>query len=91
VERGDGRRAARRRATGGQPLAPAKESLEPHAPPLQCGSKLPITIGKVRRSPTITCGDCGATIDIDGSPLDGTLAEIDRRLDDFPKEITIRL
>lgn len=56
----------------------------------ECGSKLPITIGEVRRSPMITC-TCGVTIEIDGSQLDSGLTRIDRQLDRIPKEITIKL
>lgn len=56
-----------------------------------CGRKLPLTIGKARRSPTVTCDGCGVKMQIDAVQLDRTLTELDRRIARFPKEIRIEL
>lgn len=46
-----------------------------------CGATVTSTIGKLRRSPTLTCPKCGATIRVDGSDLDRSVRNVDRAFD----------
>jgi len=56
----------------------------------ECGRKLNVTLGDVRRSPKIACA-CGVTIKIDASQLDSSLSGVGREIDRLPKSIEIRL
>jgi hypothetical protein len=43
-----------------------------------CGATVTSTIGAIRRSPTLACPKCGATIQVDGSDLDRGARSVDR-------------
>jgi hypothetical protein len=46
-----------------------------------CGTTVTSTIGKLRRSPTLTCPKCNAKIQVDGSDLDRSVRNVDRAFD----------
>lgn len=46
-----------------------------------CGTTITSTIGKLRRSPTLTCPKCNATIQVDGNELDRNVRNVDRAFD----------
>lgn len=46
-----------------------------------CDATVTSTIGKLRRSPTLTCSKCGATIQVDGSGLGRSVRYVDRAFD----------
>lgn len=52
-----------------------------------CGATVAGTIGQLRRSPTLTCPKCGATIQVDGSDLDWGVRNVDRAFDKMDRAI----
>jgi hypothetical protein len=43
-----------------------------------CGATVTSTVGAIRRSPTLACPKCGATIQVDGSNLNRGVRNVDR-------------
>jgi transcription elongation factor Elf1 len=56
----------------------------------QCGHKITKTIGWLTSHKNTTCPGCSVTIDLDTDDLSRGIKEIDKALDSFPKEITIK-
>lgn len=52
-----------------------------------CGATVTSTIGKLRRSPTLMCPQCDATIQVAGSDLDRGVRNIDRAFDKMDRAI----
>jgi hypothetical protein len=52
-----------------------------------CGATVASTIGELRRSPTLACPKCGATIQVDGSDLDRGARNVDGAFDKMDRAI----
>jgi hypothetical protein len=52
-----------------------------------CGATVTSTIGAIRRSPTLACPKCGATIQVDGSDLDRGARSVDRAFGEMDRAI----
>lgn len=51
------------------------------------GHTIHVAVGVLRRSPTFTCPNCDATIEVDGSDLDRGMRKVDRAFDDLQKTL----
>jgi ribosomal protein S27E len=56
-----------------------------------CGNKMPKTLGWITSHKEIVCSGCGETIHLEADQLSRSLKELNKTLDRFPKQITIRL
>ncbi len=52
-----------------------------------CGATGTSTIGELRRSPTLTCPKCGATIQVNGGDVDRGVRNIDRAFGEMDRAI----
>ena len=56
-----------------------------------CGHKMTKTLGWITSHKELVCTGCGETITLETDQLARDLKKVDKLLDSFPKQITIRL
>ena len=56
-----------------------------------CGHKMTKTLGWITSHKQMLCSGCGETIHLDTDQLARDFKKLDKILDDFPKEIRIKL
>lgn len=53
----------------------------------KCGKALSLTVGKLKKSPSIRCRYCKGNIKIDGKDIRRSLKQTEKMLDDFGKSV----
>ena len=56
-----------------------------------CTHNMTKTLGWITSHKELVCSECGETIIFETDQLSRDLEKVDKRLDSFPKQITIRL
>jgi len=51
-----------------------------------CGKKLSQTLGRLKKSPDLTCS-CGAVTHIDAADLNKSIAKVEKSLSDFARNL----